>query len=121
MFMMKKASAVVLMLICAGISAFGQQQTLDKANALFNAGAYTDAIKQLRNSDFVLLLPKESRGEVFFKTGEAYRLIGQYRQAEIYYEKAQEKGFNSPDFFLSYAKVLLINENYDKADRKSVV
>lgn len=113
--MMKKASAVVLMLICAGISAFGQQQTLDKANALFNAGAYTDAIKLLRNSDFVLLLPKESRGEVFFKTGESYRLIGQYRQAEIYFEKAQEKGYSSPDFFLSYAKTLLINENYDKA------
>lgn len=115
MFMMKKASAVVLVLICAGISAFGQQQTLDKANALFNAGAYTDAIKLLRNSDFVLLLPKESRGEVFFKTGESYRLIGQYRQAEIYFEKAQEKGYSSPDFFLSYAKTLLINENYDKA------
>ncbi|WP_320052081.1 OmpA family protein [uncultured Acetobacteroides sp.] len=113
--MIRKASVVVLMLICLGISAHGQQAPLDKANALFNAGAYSEAIKTYRNGDFVLLLPKESRGEVFFKTAEAYRLIGQYRQAEIYYEKAQEKGYKAPEFFLNYAKVLLINESYEKA------
>jgi peptidoglycan-associated lipoprotein len=113
--MIKKVSVVVLTLICAGLSAYGQQTPLDKANALFRAGAYTEAIKMYRNSDFVLQLPKESRGEVFFKTAEAYRLIGQYRQAEIYYEKALDKGFNAPEFFLSYARVLLINESYEKA------
>lgn len=112
---MKKILAGIIGLICISMSALGQDTPLDKANALFNAGAYTDAIKQYRNSDFVLLLPKESRGEVFFKTGEAYRLIGQNRQAEIYYEKALDKGYSTPEFILNYARVLLINESYEKA------
>ncbi len=112
---MKKNLAGIFVLICTATSAFGQQELLDKANTLFNAGAYTDAIKTYRNSDFVQALPKDARGEVFFKTGEAYRMIGQNRQAEIYYEKALDKGYNTPAFILSYAKVLLMNESYEKA------
>ncbi len=113
--MSKKVPIVVLTLVCLSISAFGQQELYDKANALFKAGAYTEAIKTYRNSDFVQAMPKERRGEIFYKTAEAYRLIGQTRQAEIYYEKAEEKGFNTPEFYLNYANTLLSNENYEKA------
>ena len=52
--MSKKVPIVVLTLVCLSISAFGQQELYDKANALFKAGAYTEAIKTYRNSDFVV-------------------------------------------------------------------
>lgn len=113
--MIKKVSIALFAVFCSGITTYGQQSLLDKVNALYNAGAYTEAIKIYRNSAFVLQLPKELRGEIFFKTGESYRRIGQYRQAEIYFDKALDKGYFAPEFFLSYARVLLINENYDKA------
>lgn len=112
---MKRILVGILGLIGLSMSANAQQQLLDKADALFNAGAYVEAIATYRNGDFIQAIDKAQRGGVFYKIGESYRRIGQNRQAEIFYEKALDKGFSEGDFYLNYAKVLLINENYEKA------
>lgn len=112
---MKKLLVGILALISSSIVAQGQQQLLEKANALFNAGAYTEAIAIYRDGGFVQAIDKSLRGEVFYKIGEAYRRMGQTKQAEIFYERAISRGYEAPELYLNYAKVLLINENYEKS------
>lgn len=112
---MKRLVVGILGLIGLSMSANAQQQLLEKADALFKAGAYTEAIAIYRNGDFVQAIDKSQRGAIFYKIGESYRRMGQNRQAEIFYEKALDKGFDEGDFYLNYAKVLLMNESYDKA------
>jgi peptidoglycan-associated lipoprotein len=112
---MKRIIAGILVILAAN-QVFGQQiKRVAEANALFEAGAYNEVIKNLRKDDLILAVPKSERGEIFFKIAESYRLIGQYKQAEIFYDKALEKEYKTPEFYLGYAKVLLINENYEKA------
>lgn len=114
---MKKIIVGILSLTALSSTVWGQgaEAQLQKADALFNAGAYTEALKYYRNGDLIQLLDKNLRGEILFKAGESYKRIGQYRQAQIFYEKALDKNYSSPEFFLHYAQVLLINESYDKA------
>ena len=64
---MKRILVGILGLIGLSMSANAQQQLLDKADALFNAGAYVEAIATYRNGDFIQAIDKAQRGGVFYK------------------------------------------------------
>lgn len=115
---MKKFIAGIIGILGLAGSVSGQNQgnpLLDKANTYFRVGAYTEAIAIYRKGDFIQTVDKSLRGELFYKLAECYRHMGQNRQAEIFYEKALDKNYESPDLLFNYAKVLLINESYEKA------
>lgn len=112
---MKFIARLLAISILIGICFEGVSQTarLKRANALFEAGGYFEAVEIYRRD-----LDKVSREEMGFylnRIADCYRLVGNARQAEIWYAKAVNREGVDPKAFFYYAEMLKMGEKYDEA------
>ncbi|MFK7756889.1 MAG: OmpA family protein [Flavobacteriales bacterium] len=93
-----------------------QSEFLKKANLEFDNGGYYQAA-----SDYKVAYKKEkeigTKAMILFKTGECYRYIHKYSEAEEYYDKAIKAKYAKEDPYIYYAMGLnyLEQGKYDKA------
>ncbi|MES2397549.1 MAG: OmpA family protein [Bacteroidota bacterium] len=95
----------VFLLICT--SSFAQ---LEKANKYYTNKEYSLAIKQYEN-----ILKKDESPEALEKIANSYRLIKNYKQAELYYSRLMNQKNVSPINHLYYGMVLKSNNKIDEA------
>lgn len=103
----------VILLLWGTVNA--QTAKLRRADALYQAGAYFEAI-DLYKADVVDKVKDRAKMAMYlYKIANCYRLIGNARQAELWYEKAILRNASDPKIYYYYAEVLKIGEKYDKA------
>ncbi|MDW7693971.1 OmpA family protein [Flammeovirgaceae bacterium SG7u.111] len=90
-------------------TAFSQ---LNKANYHYEAYAYQKAIPKYEK----YLKKKPYDPEALFRLANSYRLTGEVKQAERWFEKAVQY-YNEPVAKFYYALVLMTNNNYQEAER----
>lgn len=85
------------------------QTTPSAADKLYEEGKYDKAARAYEK-----MLEK---GETFpaDRLADSYRLTGDSQKAEVWYKKAIDKGNNSPEVHLNYAKMLQANGQYQAA------
>jgi len=108
-----KSVLLAMILLATGMSAFSQTKALTEANKAYDLQQYFTAAKMYQK-----LLGKvkgDAKGQVTYKIAESYRLAGQPKQAESWYERAITNGFTDPVAVLKYADLLRQNGNYDQA------
>lgn len=113
---MKRLLLIALGLVYLTSGNISAQPTkkLEKADALYNAGAYFDAIALYRD-DIDKIKDKKELSIYLFKIGNCFRQIGEPRQAEQWYEKAIRRECPNPKVYFYYAEMLKMNEKYDLA------
>jgi len=93
----------------------GQRKERDaRANAAYSAGEYHVAIdlyKKVVNK----VSGDEKKADIFFKIGECYRILGEARQASLWYKKALRMDYQKPLIFLRYGQSLMKYEKYEDA------
>lgn len=114
-----KNTIVLLIIITAFLhpsflNAQGKRDRLYKADATFAAGGYYEAIDLYKNA-YNRTKDRNQRNEIVFKIAESYRIIGESRQAEIWYRKVITRDLQDPVIFLRYAEMLMMRENYSEA------
>ncbi len=112
-FLLKGVFALCVGLFLLPTVLFGQGK-LERANKVFDAGGYYEAIDIYRNI-YNDIADASKKPFVLYRIGEAYRIIGNNRQAEIWFEKAIKKEYGDPVVYLKFGDVLMIQEEYDKA------
>ncbi|MDD3891688.1 MAG: OmpA family protein [Bacteroidales bacterium] len=103
--------AVIFVSIC--IDGVSQTARLKRANAYYEAGGYFEAVELYRRD--LDKVPKEEMGVYLQRIAECYRLMGDARQAEIWYSKAIMRDASDPKVFFYYAEMLKMGEKYDEA------
>lgn len=103
--------AVIFVSIC--IDGVSQTARLKRANAFYEAGGYFEAVELYRRD--LDKVPKEEMGVYLQRIAESYRLMGNARQAEIWYSKAIMRDAPDPKVFFYYAEMLKMGEKYDEA------
>jgi peptidoglycan-associated lipoprotein len=112
---MKKYILSVL-IVLAGLSYIqGQNAKLAKGDALFKAGAYFDAIELYKGELEKIQQDRVELAKYLNKIATCYRLIGNARQAELYYNKAILRNCSDPKVYYYYAEMLKMGEKYDQA------
>ncbi len=112
---MRLIARVIFALIFVSICIDGISQTarLKRANAYYEAGGYFEAVELYRRD--LDKVPKEEMGVYLQRIAECYRLMGDARQAEIWYSKAIMRDASDPKVFFYYAEMLKMGEKYDEA------
>jgi len=105
-----------ILIVLAGLSFVqGQTAKLQRADALFKAGAYFDAIDIYKNELEKIQQDKVELSKYLNKIATCYRLIGNARQAELWYQKAILRNCPDPKVFYYFAEMLKMGEKYDLA------
>ncbi|MDG1262900.1 MAG: OmpA family protein [Flavobacteriales bacterium] len=110
---------LTLTLVFGMLSGFAQKKYTEDADSQFERGGYAEAAK-LYNAVYSKLKGIDSKGEVNFKIGECYRIIGDHAGAEDYYKKAIGFKYDSenPEVHYSYGEVLRQQNKFDEAVKK---
>lgn len=112
---MSKLHLIVLVgLLLSAFGANSQTSKFRRAEALYKAGGYSEAI-DLYKSDLDKISDKKELGNTFMKIANCYRFIGNARQAEGFYQKAIMRECQDPKAYLYYADMLRMGEKYDLA------
>ena len=90
-----------------------QTNRIRKADELFEAGGYFDAIDLYKRD--LDKIPREEMGVYLNKIADCYRFTGNARQAELWYAKAIMREAPNPKVFYYYAEMLKMGEKYDEA------
>ncbi len=104
---------VMLLLLLSTGEGRAQSRRLAKADELYEVGAYSQALPLYKEN--LVTVPKEDLGDYLFKVGECYRRTGDWRQAELWYQKAIMRNCKEVKARLYYADMLLMSERYDLA------
>lgn len=112
---MKLITRVVAVILLMSLYVDGVSQTsrLRRANEFFEAGGYFEAVELYRKD--LDKVPKEEMGIYLHRMGDCFRLMGEARQAEIWYSKAIMRDAPDPIVFFHYAEMLKMGEKYDEA------
>jgi peptidoglycan-associated lipoprotein len=112
---MRLIAKLLLVFIFIGILIDGVAQTnrIKRANALYEAGGYFEAIELYRRD--LDKVAREEMGLYLTRIGDCYRMIGNARQAEIWYSKAIMRDPPDPRVYYYYAEMLKMSEKYDEA------
>ena len=103
----------VAVLLCG--SSCSVKWQLKRANKSYGQQAYSRAADRYRKLLTKSGLKREQQVGVLFYLAESYRLSGNVRLAEGYYERAIARGNPNPDALLGLAKCLQSNEKYAAA------
>ncbi len=106
-----------LFLVVGANALFSQTTKLKRADALFKAGGYYEAI-DIYKEQIEFISDKIELSKYLYKIGTCYRLIGNARQAEIWYSKAVLRNCPEPKVYYYWAEMLKIGEKYDEALEK---
>lgn len=110
----KNGSIALLGILLLSNIAVAQTSKLTRADALYKAGGYFEAIELYRD-DIDKVKDKIELSKYLYKIGNCYRLIGNARQAELWYQKAILRECPDPKVFFYYAEMLKMGEKYDEA------
>jgi peptidoglycan-associated lipoprotein len=110
----KKILITSLLTILLFPVAYGQMKYFHNAEEVFNAGQYYRAVELYREA-YNNIQGKEIKAEIVFKIAECYRLTGQYRKSELWYNNAITKEYDNPKIYLYYADALKTDEEFEKA------
>ncbi len=91
-----------------------QMKYFNEAEKVYNAGQYYKAVDMYREA-YNNIQGKEIKAEIVFKIAECYRITGQHRKAELWYNNAIKKEYDNPKIYLYYADALKAGEKFDKA------
>jgi outer membrane protein OmpA-like peptidoglycan-associated protein len=97
----------VLVFLITGCSVQNQIKVADKAYANY---LYNDAINAYEG-----IQQKKRDNHVISKLADSYRLCGNSKKAELYYEQLEKNGGTTPVDVLHYAEVLKMNGKYEQA------
>ena len=111
---LKNGAIVLLGFLLLSNIAPAQSTKLARAEALYKAGGYFEAI-DLYKTEIDKIKDKVELSKYLFKIGNCYRLIGNARQAELWYQKAILREYPDPKVFFYYAEMLKMGEKYDEA------
>ncbi len=98
----------IFVFLLISTSSFAQ---LERANKCYEAKEYAKAIKLYEN-----ILKKNENAEALEKTANSYRLLKNYRQAEVFYERLMKQKNVAPINHLNYGMVLKKNSKIDAAE-----
>ncbi len=105
---MKRVALIkIVLFLLLSPSSFAQ---LDRANKFYDDKEYTKAIKLYENA-----LKKGENTEALEKIANSYRILKDYTQAELYYEKLMLQNNIEPLNHLYYGLVLKGNNKFDEA------
>lgn len=106
---------ITLLLVLLGTYYQGTSQTnrLRRANALYEAGGYFEALELFRQD--LDKVAREEMGLYLQRIADCYRMIGDSRQAEIWYSKAIMRNPPDPRVYYYYAEMLKMGEKYAEA------
>lgn len=103
----------VTLLVSVYVDAMSQTSRLRRANEFFDAGGYYEAVELYRRD--LDKVSKEEMGLYLQRIADCFRLMGDARQAEIWYSKAIMRDAPDPIVFFHYAEMLKMSEKYDEA------
>ncbi|MFA5647159.1 MAG: OmpA family protein [Bacteroidales bacterium] len=104
---------LIITLIGLSENVMAQTNRIRKADELFEAGGYFDAIDLYKRD--LDKIPREEMGVYLNKIADCYRFTGNARQAELWYAKAIMREAPNPKVFYYYAEMLKMGEKYDEA------
>ncbi len=110
-FTVKALIVISLLTLC--LDGFSQTARLKRADALYEAGGYFEAVEIYRRE--LDKVPREQMGFYLQRIADCYRFVGNARQAEIWYSKAIQREAPDPKVFYNYAEMLKMSEKYDEA------
>lgn len=109
---------VFLGLIAAVQPVDGQRKERDsRANAAYEAGEYFEAIDLFKRA-YSKVSDRERQAEIIFKIAECYRIVGQPRQAALWYRKALQQDYQDPELYLRYGQSLMRYERFEEAEEQ---
>ena len=104
---------IVISLITFSLDGISQTTRLKRAEALYEAGGFFEAVEIYRRE--LDKVPREQMGFYLQRIADCYRFVGNARQAEIWYSKAIQREAPDPKVFYNYAEMLKMSEKYDEA------
>ena len=113
--MKKYILSFVFFLVGLTVVVQAQNAKLQKADVLFKAGAYFEAIDIYKGELDKVQQDKAELSKYLNKIATCYRLIGNARQAELWYAKAILRNTADPKAYYYYAEMLKMGEKYDVA------
>jgi peptidoglycan-associated lipoprotein len=116
-YMMHKGITVLMILGLIAIAhpAEGQKKERDsRANAAYEAGEYYEAIDLFKKA-YGKISDKDKQAEIVYKIGECYRIIGEPRQATLWYKKALMQDYQNPNLYLRYGQSLMRYARFEEA------
>lgn len=106
-------TAVAVFLLFSS-TAIAQKNYLEDANKAYSNKEYFNSI-ELYKKAYTKVKSKEEKAYVIFKTAEAYRMIGDNKQAEAWYTKAIKAKYPDPKAILYLADAKKALEKYNEA------
>lgn len=110
----EKVFIISLFLLIISSAAIGQKKLYYDAEEMYNAGQYYEAVDLYREA-YNNIRDSDIKDEIVFKIAESYRITGQYKKAELWYNNAIRKEYDNPKIYLYYAEALKANEKFDEA------
>ncbi len=96
------------------VTGFAQKTSTSSADAAFSKGDYYDAVPLYKKA-FNKEKNKIKKAEILFKTAESYRMANDFKNQEVWYDKAIKGGYKEPIAVLNLAEALKFNCKYDEA------
>ena len=111
---MKKNRNIIVFLVAilSTASVLAQSSKTAKADKLFDRFKFQEAIKVYKK---LARADKKDRNYIYRKIGDAYSIISQPEDAEIWYEKAVQKSDIDPIYYYRYAMALRQNRRYNES------
>ncbi|HNQ61878.1 MAG TPA: OmpA family protein [Bacteroidia bacterium] len=104
---------VSLFLLSSG-SLSAQRTPLIQADLAFSKGDYYDAAILYKKA-YTKEKNKVKKAEIIYKVAESYRLVNDFRNQEVWYNKSIKAKYKDPIAILQYADALKYNGKYDEA------
>ncbi|MEX0986437.1 MAG: OmpA family protein [Bacteroidales bacterium] len=96
----------------------GQKKEKDsRANAAYEAGEYYEAIDLFKKA-YSKVSEKMKQAEIVYKIAECYRIIGEPRQAALWYRKAMQLDYQDPNLYLRFGQALMRYEQFEEASEQ---
>src|SRR5262245_45301315 len=111
---MKFTRIVLACVVALAYSLPSMAQKSSAADAAFEKGDYYDAINLYKKA-FSKEKTKAGKAEIVFKTAESYRKVNDFKNQELWYEKAIKAGYKEPEAIRLLAEALKFNGKYDEA------
>lgn len=115
---MKFKYIAYLLLITSSFALFyacqPQKPSLAAADRAFQSEKFFTAA-ELYKKTMPSVKKKSDKAVLLFKIGECYRLINNYKQSIIWYDKALKSGYEESDIYFQYGESLKAQERFDEA------
>ena len=106
--------SIVFLLFLSSFSLYAQKGKEARGNEAYEAGEYFKAINLYKDA-YQNMTDKERKKEILFRIANCYRLIHDYKKAEMWFKKVVKKEYPNPNIYLYLAEAMKMNGNYEDA------